>query len=293
MLEAFGDVGDVLQPGDVIVTIDGETAVDLLQETMSLVSSPTVQYKRVVALTRLLMGPVATEVSLVVAHADGNQETIQLRRSVNVYQIQPQNRPENFAEVAPDVFYFDLSTVGQETFHFELAELDNPRGLIFDMRGYPATTPQFMELLIEDTISTAQFLVPQINTPNQENVTFDDGSWTVEPRNEAPISSNIVFLTDGHAISYAETLMAMVATYRIGEIVGEPTAGTNGNVNRIELPSGHIVNWTGMLVLNQDGSQHHGIGVQPTVPVVQTLDDLRNGIDTQLQAAIQLTNEQQ
>lgn len=289
--ETFAGARNLVEVGDIVLRFGGKTAVDRLQEEMNLISSATPQFKRYLALQKLLVGPRYTSVTLTVQHTDGSKETLMLERDTLANTIPPADRPTNFSELAPGVYYINLSTAVETTIEMELAKLDGAAGLIFDLRGYPAVNPGFLEFLIADTVSTAQFLIPQTTWPNRENVTYDNGAWTLEPRQDTPLSENIVFLTNGQAISYAETLMAMVAHYQIGEIVGEPTAGTNGNINRIELPSGHAVVWTGMLVLNQDGSQHHGVGVQPTVPVSQTLGDLRQGINTQLQAALGLIEE--
>src|ERR1019366_842043 len=62
-------------------------------------------------------------------------------------------------------------------------------------------------------------------------------------------------------------------------IVGGPTAGTNGNVNPFKLPGGFTLTWTGMKVLKHDGSQHHGIGIRPTVPVSRTRKGVAEGKD--------------
>ena len=57
---------------------------------------------------------------------------------------------------------------------------------------------------------------------------FDVG-WNVQPKAPA-IAARRVFLTDGRAISYAESVMGFVADRKLGTILGAPTAGTNGNV---------------------------------------------------------------
>jgi C-terminal processing protease CtpA/Prc len=70
-----------------------------------------------------------------------------------------------------------------------------------------------------------------------------------------------------------------VEHYQLGEIVGGPTAGTNGNINPFKLPGGYTVMWTGMKVLKHDGSQHHGIGILPTVPASRTRNGVAEGKD--------------
>jgi C-terminal processing protease CtpA/Prc len=96
------------------------------------------------------------------------------------------------------------------------------------------------------------------------------------------------FLTDGRAISYAESCLGIVENYKLGEIVGGPTAGTNGNINPIELPGGYTVVWTGMKVLKHDGSRHHGVGIAPTVPVTRTIAGVVAGRDEILEKALEI-----
>jgi C-terminal processing protease CtpA/Prc len=97
-----------------------------------------------------------------------------------------------------------------------------------------------------------------------------------------------VFITDGRAISYAESVMGIVEAYRMGEIVGESTAGTNGNVNPLTLPGGYQLGWTGMRVLKHDDTRHHGVGIAPTVPVQRTRAGVAAGRDELLERAIEV-----
>jgi len=80
--------------------------------------------------------------------------------------------------------------------------------------------------------------------------------------------------------------MGIVEHYKLGEIVGEPTAGTNGNINPFTVPGGYSIVFTGMKVLKQDGSQHHGVGIQPTIPVSRTRAGIAAGRDEMLERAI-------
>jgi C-terminal processing protease CtpA/Prc len=116
------------------------------------------------------------------------------------------------------------------------------------------------------------------------------GEWQISP--SAPyLKARKAFITDGRAISAAESCMGIVENYRLGEIVGGPTAGTNGNVNPFSLPGGYTVTWTGMKVLKHDGSQHHGIGILPTIPVARTRAGVAAGRDELLERAIQAVRQ--
>jgi C-terminal processing protease CtpA/Prc len=107
----------------------------------------------------------------------------------------------------------------------------------------------------------------------------------LEPK-QPRYKGKFAFLVDGRAISYAESYLNIVEYYKLAEIVGEPTAGTNGNVNVFKSPGGYTVIWTGMKVLRQDGSRFAGIGIQPTIPASFTLEGVRAGRDEQLERAL-------
>jgi C-terminal processing protease CtpA/Prc len=100
------------------------------------------------------------------------------------------------------------------------------------------------------------------------------------------LQARIAFLTDGRALSYAETYLGIVEHYQLAEIVGEPTGGTNGNRDWFRIPGGYTCSWTPMKVLKHDGSPLHGVGIQPTVFVSRTIEILREGRDEQLERAI-------
>jgi C-terminal processing protease CtpA/Prc len=101
-------------------------------------------------------------------------------------------------------------------------------------------------------------------------------------------TAKVAFLTDARAISYAETFMGIIEHYKLADIVGSATAGTNGNINPFTLPGGYRVIWTGMKVLKHDGSRHHGVGIQPTVPVARTIKGITEGRDEVLERAMEI-----
>jgi C-terminal processing protease CtpA/Prc len=121
---------------------------------------------------------------------------------------------------------------------------------------------------------------------DREAIAFARESWTVAPT--APFVGNVVFLTDGRAVSAAETFMGIVEHGKLGPIVGATTAGTNGNFNPFNLPGGYRLWWTGLKVLKQDGSRHHGVGIVPTVPAARTLAGVTAGRDEVLEKGIEI-----
>lgn len=194
--------------------------------------------------------------------------------------------PPTVAELRPGIWYLDLERLVEKDFNAILPTLSKARGVIFDLRGYPNLGPSFLEHLTDKPLQSARWSVPIVLEPDGRNWTWNtDGRWNLQP--SAPlIQGKVVFLTGGRAASYAESCLGIVEAYRLGEIVGEPSAGTNGNINPFELPGGFKVTWTGMKVLKHDGSRHHGVGIHPTVLVRPTPQGLASNRDEVLERAL-------
>lgn len=273
-----------VQRGDVVKAIDGAPAAEKVAAAERLISGATPQWKRYRALLDLRMGPEG-EVTLSVATGDGAARDVRLRRRTG--PPVDEQRPEKIAEIKPGIVYVDPSRLSDQEFNAALPQLVHARGVVFEMRGYPRIGPMFIQRLIQSPVQSAQWLVPVVTRPDRESVTWDaSGRWTLVPL--APrISAPVAFVTDGRAISYAETCMGIVEHYKLGEIVGAPTAGTNGNINPFMLPGGYTITWTGMKVLKHDGSRHHGVGILPTIPVRRTIEGVRAGRDEMLERAIE------
>jgi C-terminal processing protease CtpA/Prc len=100
------------------------------------------------------------------------------------------------------------------------------------------------------------------------------------------LRGRLAFLTGPRAISYTESLLTFVETFHLGEIVGSPTAGTNGDIARIRLPTGCGTFFTGRRVTKPDGTRQHLLGVQPTIPASRTIAGVTSGRDEVLERGL-------
>jgi hypothetical protein len=193
------------------------------------------------------------------------------------------------SEIKPGIFYLDLDRIKDEDFAAVLPKLEHAQGIIFDLRGYPHVSPVIISHLIDKPAESARWLVPIITEPDHKGpLTFNEtGRWMLPPK--APrLKAKLAFITDGRAISYAESYLGIVEAYKLAAIVGEATAGTNGNVNPFVLLGGYTVAWTGLKVLKHDGSRHHGIGILPTVPVSRTIRGVAEERDIEVNRSVPL-----
>jgi hypothetical protein len=162
----------------------------------------------------------------------------------------------------------DLDRVTDADWKAVVPRLEKAAGIIFDMRGYPSQ-PGTLALthVTDNPLRSAKWNVPQVSKPDRIDFAFTESGWELQPAKPF-LSARHVFLTDGRAISYAETVMGIVENYK--------------------LPGGFTVTWTGMKVLKHDGSQHHGIGILPTIPVSRTRKGVAESKDEILLRAVEV-----
>jgi len=273
------------KPGDSVVEVDGESIEKILARMPTLISSATPQYVRHILARELRSGPDGSVVRLRVQSQDGKQREAALRRIAGGAGDEP--RPTTVAELEPGISYVDLDRATDDDFKAALPQLAQAKTIIFDFRGYPKGF-NFLDYLSDQTMQCAFWQVPITTKPDRLGAAeYHTSRWDVSPK--APrLKGHLIFLIDGRAISAAETAMGIIEAYRLADIVGEPTAGTNGNVNPFTVPGGYVLTWTGMRVLKHDGSRHHGVGILPTHPVSRTIKGITERRDEFLEKALEL-----
>ena len=275
--------------GDIIVSVDGVAAEQLISDSVQYISGSP-QWKRFRSQSIFASGPKGSKATLEIKRGETILEKEAIRSFEQRRELSDKLKIEQLEE---GIFYVDLNSASMQEINEKIQELAEARGVVFDLRGYPNGNHMVINhLLAEKDTSMAWMKVPMIIYPDQENIPeYREVGWGLSPL-KPRIKGKVVFLTDGRAISYAESFLSFIEHYKLAEIVGQPTAGTNGNVNPFVLPGGFTVVWTGMKVVKHDGSQHHLIGIQPTIPMKRTIQGIREGRDEFLEKAIEVIKQQ-
>ena len=289
VVTAVGEGVDGLRVGDLVTEVDGRSVNEVLASLRETVSAATPQHLRDRALSEIGLGAPGSTLTLTTRSPSGQERTTAVKRNIPAWEDHAvrEPRPDQAAELADGVFYVDLDRFEHvREFNKLVPKLAEADGIVFDLRGYPSFDFRpVIARLIDETVTSAQWHVPLVHHPDRRDMRFQFSNWSVRPKSPR-FSKNVAFITDGRAISAAETLLGIIEHYKLAEIVGAPTAGTNGNINPFWLPGGYHVTWTGMRVLKHDGSQHHGVGIQPTVPVSRTVEGIAAGRDELLERAV-------
>jgi C-terminal processing protease CtpA/Prc len=271
--------------GDVIQTIDGQSAQEWFSQERELVSGSEARRDSWTIPSFLLTRPQGTTVRLTVESKDGTQKNVAL--SYTKRTVVNESRPDEITELHPGIWYVDLTRASGESIQTKLTNLARAKGVIFDLRGYPTDAAvSLLTHLIDAPENDRWMHIPHYLAPAAPPAGWDDVGWDLKPEKPA-IAKNRVFLTDGRAISYAESIMGYVKDKKLATIIGSTTAGTNGDVVMVELPSGTRFWFTGLKVTHHDGtSRFHLLGIEPDKVVKQTLAGIRAGRDEVLESAV-------
>jgi hypothetical protein len=199
----------------------------------------------------------------------------------------PEPRPEAIVELEPGTWYVDLTRSKMQVIRDKLDDLAEARAVIFDVRGYPTDAGFGILPHLLSVPETDRWMhVAKIVGPFGRWAGWQSFGWDLKPVSPY-IGGKVVFLIDGRAISYAESVMGYVADRELGTIVGSPTAGTNGNVASFKTPGGFSVRLTGMRVTRHDGTTpFHLRGITPDIAIASSIEDIRTERDPVLERGL-------
>ncbi len=284
VITAVLDKGYDVKQGDVVEKINGEDATLYFKKINQYISAATTGYLNYRAKRESLLGLRNSAFNLVLS---GGKE-IKLTRSVTpgqYYALLP--KQDTIKQLGNQITYINISNANMKTINSSLTLLKNSKAIICDLRGYPTDNIDLIEyFMVKKDTSKNWLQMPEIIYPDRERIagTKNEG-WALKPRSPH-LNAKVFFLVDGQDISKAEGHLSFVEHYKLATIIGEPTAGTNGNKNIITLPGGYSISFTGMKALKHDGSQHHGIGIIPNINVQQTIKGISENRDEVLERAI-------
>ncbi len=277
--------------GDTIVAVDGIPADEWYEEAMSRYSAATGGYRFELATRELKKVYGARTLTLV--DPDGVEHT-----------ATPEPRPYDETTVvpwggtyresgwlsdlgAPRTYFLNLNGDAYDDWSLvlpHLQELHTADHVVVDMRDYPAINHyQVARYLMPEPFESPQFGIPTWIGPTQYEMTYSQYDW--QPTADA-FTGPMVLMVSNKTVSAAENFSMMLVGRPDLTIVGQPSAATNGNITGAFLPGGCYMYFTGMEVLFPGGETFHGTGIVPDVEVVPTPAQFRDGVDPELEAAI-------
>ncbi len=281
-----------LEVGMIIVRVDGRPVMELIAEGLVRIPSATDQHRRYLAFARLLTGQRSTDVRLEVASSPNeDSRTVTLSRTHLTLSSDPS--PVS-CRLEGGVGFIDLARIDKEGFEQAIGEFSSCEGLVLDLRGYPSSVGigMVLDYLTDDETSISGWAhVPVVYSPDPRKRGWKMEAQRLEPGSIDAYEGEVVILTNASAGSAAEWLLICLESTACVTIVGEPTAGTTGDITFVEIPGPAYAGFTGMKVLHGDGSPIQGIGILPDVEVHPTIQGIREGRDEILERGLEVLQE--
>ncbi len=257
-----------LRPNDAVIAIDGEDMTGIPGELV----------------LQHILGPADTDVTITIQRDEETFDVTITRANIIVPTVEYEMLDGNIAYISLNTFN-EYSTPQLRDALDDLLSQD-PVGLIFDLRynggGYLYTAIE----VISEFIPAGEIVMYE---------EYGDGSrdeYKSQPGGRAIEIPMVVLVNEGSA-SASEIVAGAIQDLNRGQLVGVVTYGKGTVQNWITLDNDEggvrvtIARW-----LTPNGNQISDIGLTPEVIVELTEEDYKNGVDPQLDKAIELLTAQ-
>ena len=289
-----------IRPGLEILKVDGVPVREYAESRVAPYTSASTPQGATVATYEfyLLCGHHGESVALELADATGKAFTrVLLRTHVGFWSVA---RDVEFRLLPGSVGYLALNSFGSEAvtaaFDSLFPAILKTDGLVIDVRrnggGDSSVGFGILGCLTDSAFAVFASKAP-LYSPNARSMGRSGLRWEGEPHGTWPTRGPrvyrgpVVVLAGPRTGSSAEDFCVAFDLMHRGEIVGAPTNGSTGQPLRVPLPGGGSLRVCTRHCLYPDGREFVGVGVLPTLPVSETVRDLRAGRDVVLEAGLE------
>jgi carboxyl-terminal processing protease len=253
-----------IKSGDIILEIDGEPTDDLT----------------VTEAVMKIRGPKGTIVTLVIQH-EGESTPVEMqivRDEITEPSIDYKPLSDNIGYI--QIAYFADHTVSEFETALNDAIDDECTGLILDLRGNPGGYLDVVADIADEFLDSGIILYEA--TDSLEIIR----DWAANPGGLAT-DIPLAVLVDGSSASGSEVLAGALQDHGRAVIIGTQTFGKGSVDSTYELQDGSALYLTTARWLTPDKHLIEGIGITPDYEVEFSEEDWDNGIDNQLDSAVE------
>ncbi|MCD4737567.1 MAG: hypothetical protein K8R53_16115 [Bacteroidales bacterium] len=196
-------------------------------------------------------------------------------------------------EILPDnIGYVFLSSFHENYLTNEFPDileyLKNTKGIIIDIRQKRGGNSRNVEAVV------SRFITSPLEWPKFYSLGVLIDISPLQPKGPS-YTNPVVVLINGSTFSAGELTTEFLKQIPSVTAVGDTTGGGGGTgsnrgngKSEFKLPSGKLISTTTGYIERYDGQQIEWLGVPPDIRVKQTEEDIINGVDKQLEYAIEM-----
>lgn len=295
-------VSSAIKAGDEIVAIDAMPVQNFITNKIDpfiKFSTPQDSVARIYSY-ELLSGAANSKVKLTTRDDRGILHQQVLIRTHDLRETQPLT----FTWLADSIAYVSINSFAtsktSDQFDSLFNELSASRGLIIDIRnnrgGNSNNGYEILGRLTDTAFATNQTIFRKYN-PAQRSwsnapMEIERNEFWWKPYKKGTYKKPVVVLTSAFTYSAAEDFTAAFKCMKRGTIIGQKTGGSTGNPLGYSLPGGGIGFVCSKRDLMPDGTEFVGKGINPDLEVMDSIADVKQGVDATLIKAIESIKNQ-
>lgn len=286
-----------LQPGDVLLAVDGMTMADRIAELSGYFPLPEPDKFANVLFYPLMS--VAGETSRVTLRRDGEELTVEVANRTSYYGG-PAPAESGLMEDGR-IGYIAPGTLQEGELEELMTTFADTDGLVVDLRQYPSVIITYLlaEYLNPNPTAFAILEVPSLADPGRFfQMTYSSGAGAMaqqglsDSTEPVPLyTGKVVLLMDETSQSQAEFAIMSLRQAPGAVVVGSPSVGADGDALYINLPGGCSTRFTTLGVLTPEGEETQRVGLQPDVVCTPTVEGIAAGRDELLERAVELITQ--
>lgn len=286
-----------------IIAVQGIPAETWIRDSvLPEISGATAADRWARAVAWMLEGEKGTSLHLLVRVPRGEPRGLSVTRSLSLNDRWPLDPPAFSMDTVPGAIAVvriaslaDAEAVRQLDRVFP--DFGRVQGIVLDLRqaaaGKTEYAYQILARLTDHPFPAVRWKTPEYRAGFRAwNLADSAFTWygldygTVAPRTERPAYGGpIAVLISSGTSGAAEDLIAAFRAAGRGVIIGEPSAGSPGDVATFALPKSWGVQFSVARHQAPDGTEFAGIGIKPDILVSRTVNDLLAGNDAALERA--------
>lgn len=286
-----------LQPGDVLLAVDGMTMADRIAELSGYFPLPEPDKFANVLFYPLMS--VAGETSRVTLRRDGEELTVEVANRTGYYGG-PAPAESGLLEDGR-IGYIAPGTLQEGDLEELMVTFADTDGLVVDLRQYPSVVITYLlaEYLNPNPTAFAILELPSLADPGRFfQMTYSSGAGAMaqqglsDSTEPVPLyTGKVVLLMDETSQSQAEFAIMSLRQAPGAVVVGSPSVGADGDALYINLPGGCSTRFTTLGVLTPEGDETQRVGLQPDVVCTPTVEGIAADRDELLEKAVELITQ--
>ena len=222
-----------IEKGDRVISIGNTELRKYISKEIEQYPGENKIWKQKKAFYKLAAGDFKSEEDILVER-NGEKIVVPISRNLTNREVVIA-RPYTLEWLDSNTLYID----GTRLNDFEMSELmgsfTKAKGLIIDLRGDALLSEHFLGFFLDQSVPSFNWELDTYLTPCTKTLTRTINGYVKSKPSE--LTRNIVFLTNETSIGKSETILQIVKNYKIGKIIGEPTAGSYDTMNEVKLPA--------------------------------------------------------